>query len=72
MHILENQHCIMAEGGRNLRIKPFTVDEDHIATGEKWADWLEKLEREMRFSVSAMQLTRKMQCSSMEAQKYGD
>ena len=39
----------MAEGGRNLRIKPFTVDEDHIATGEKWDDWLEELEREMRF-----------------------
>ena len=39
----------MAEGGRNLRIKPFTVDEDHIATGEKWHDLLEELEREMRF-----------------------
>ena len=38
----------MAEGGRNLRIKPFTV-EDHIATGEKWDDWLEELEWEMRF-----------------------
>ena len=43
----------MAEGGRNLRIKPFTVDEDHIATGEKWDDWLEELEREMRiFRIS--------------------
>ena len=49
MHILENQHCITTEGGRNLRIKPFTVDEDHIATGEKLDDWLEELEREMRF-----------------------
>ena len=39
----------MAEGGRNLRINLFTVDEDHIATGEKWDDWLEELEREMRF-----------------------
>ena len=39
----------MAEGGRNLTIKPFTVDEDHIATGEKWDEWLDKLEREMRF-----------------------
>ena len=39
----------MAEGGRNLRLKPFTVDEDHIATGEKLDDWLEELEREMRF-----------------------
>ena len=39
----------MAEGGRNLRINPFTVDEDHIATGEKWDEWLEELEREMRF-----------------------
>ena len=39
----------MAEGGRNLRIQPFTVDEDHIATGEKWDNWLEELEREMRF-----------------------
>ena len=39
----------MAEGGRNLRIKPFTVDVDHIATGEKWDDWLEELELEMRF-----------------------
>ena len=59
----------MAEGGRNLRIKPFTVDEDHIAKGEKWDDWLEELER---FFVSATQLTRKMQCLSMGAQKYGD
>ena len=39
----------MAEGGRNLRINPFTVDEDHIATGEKWDEWLDELEREMRF-----------------------
>ena len=39
----------MAEGGRNLRINPFTVDEDHIATGEKWDEWLEELEREMIF-----------------------
>ena len=39
----------MAEGGRNIRIKPFTVDEDHIATGEKWDDWLEELEREFQF-----------------------
>ena len=39
----------MAEGGRNLRINQFTVDEDHIATGEKWDEWLEELEREMRF-----------------------
>ena len=60
----------MAEGGKNLRIKPFTVDEHHIATGEKWDDWQEELEREMRFFVSATQLTRKMQCSSMGAQKY--
>ena len=40
---------IMAEGGRNLRINPFKVDEDHIATGEKWDEWLEELEREMSF-----------------------
>ena len=39
----------MAEGGRTLRIKPFTVDEDHIATGDKWDEWLEELEREIRF-----------------------
>ena len=39
----------MAEGGRNLTIKPFTVDEDHIATGEEWDEWLDELEREMRF-----------------------
>ncbi|XP_053376601.1 uncharacterized protein LOC123533440 [Mercenaria mercenaria] len=39
----------MAEGGRNLRINPFSVDEDHIATGEKWDEWLNELEREMRF-----------------------
>ena len=39
----------MAKGGRNLRINPFNVDEDHIATGEKWDEWLEELEREMRF-----------------------
>ena len=39
----------MAEGGRNLTIKPFRVDEDHIAMGEKWDEWLDELEREMRF-----------------------
>ena len=39
----------MAEGGRNLQIRPFTVEDDHIATGEKWEEWLEELEREMRF-----------------------
>ena len=39
----------MAEEGRNLTIKRFTVDEDHIATGEKWDEWLDELEREMRF-----------------------
>ena len=44
----------MADGGRNLRINPFTVDEDHIATGEKWDGWLEELERETKpFSVVA-------------------
>ena len=42
----------MAEGGRNLRINPFTVDEDHIATGEKWDEWLEELER-VRISHAA-------------------
>ena len=26
----------VAEGGRNLPINPFTVDEDNIAIGEKW------------------------------------
>ena len=36
-------------GGRNLRIKPFTVDECHIATVEKCDEWLEELEPEMRF-----------------------
>ena len=55
----------MAEGGRNLRINPFTVDEDHIAMGEKWDEWLEELEREMRFfRMTAMQLTRKRPCLS--------
>ena len=39
----------MAEGGRNLKINPFTVAEDHLATGAKWDDWLDELEREMRF-----------------------
>ena len=39
----------MVEGGRNLTIKPFTVDKDHKAMGEKWDEWLEELEREMRF-----------------------
>ena len=39
----------MAEGGRNLKINPFTVDEDHLATGEKWEEWLDELERDIRF-----------------------
>jgi hypothetical protein len=29
---------IMAEGGKNLRISPFTAAEDHIATGDRWDD----------------------------------
>ena len=33
----------------HLRIKSFTVDEDHKATGEKWDDWLEEFEQEMQF-----------------------
>ena len=44
----------MAEGGRNLTIKPFTVDEDHIVRGEKWDKWPDELEREMRFFGSEM------------------
>ena len=40
----------MAEGGRNLKINSFTVDKDHLATGEKWDEWLDELECEMRFS----------------------
>ena len=39
----------MAEGGRNLTIKLYTVDEDHIATGEKFDELLDELEPEMRF-----------------------
>ena len=59
----------MAEGGRNLRIKPFTVDEDHIATGENgmtgWRNWSGKCD----FSASATLLIRKMPCSSTEVTK---
>ena len=39
----------MAEKGRNFKINPFTVENDQIAMGEKWEEWLEELEREMRF-----------------------
>jgi hypothetical protein len=39
----------MAEGGRCVRISPFTVAEDHKATGDRWDDWLYELERDMRF-----------------------
>ena len=39
----------MAEGGRNLRINPFTVDEaDHIAMGGKWDEWLEELDTKLK------------------------
>ena len=38
----------MAASGRNLQINPFTEDEFHIAMGEKWDEWLEELEQEMR------------------------
>ena len=54
----------MAEGGRNLTIKPFTVDEDHIATGEKWDEWLDELEREMRFFRISDGEDKKTPCSS--------
>ena len=49
----------MAEGGRNLRINPFIVAEDHIKTGEKWDEWLEELEQECDFSASAKQQIRR-------------
>ena len=39
----------MAEGGRNLRINPFTLAEDHLAAGEKWDEWHDELEQERRF-----------------------
>ena len=42
-------YLTIAEGGRNLGINPVTDDQDHIATGEKWDEWLEELEQEMRF-----------------------
>lgn len=32
-----------------MKINPFTADEDHLATGEKWDEWLDELEHEMRF-----------------------
>ena len=39
----------MAEGGRNLKIIPFVVGEDHMTTGEQWDEWIEELELELRF-----------------------
>ena len=39
----------MVEGGRNLTIKPFTLDENNIETGETWEEWLDELDREMNF-----------------------
>ena len=37
--------------GRKSTIKTFTVDEDHIATGEKLDEWLDELEQEIRFFI---------------------
>ena len=31
------------------KVGEITVDGDHIATGEKWDEWLDELEREMKF-----------------------
>ena len=39
----------MAEGGRNLTIKPFTLDENHIEMEETWEEWLDELEQVMKF-----------------------
>ena len=46
---LTGQTNEMANGDRNLRINQVTVDDDYLATGEKWEEWLEELERELRF-----------------------
>ena len=46
---LTGQTNEMADGDRNLRINQVTVDDDYLATGEKWEEWLEELERELRF-----------------------
>ena len=39
----------MAEKGWNLKISPFNVGEDHMATSELWLEWVDELELELRF-----------------------
>ena len=34
---------------RNLKIQPFTPKDDQITTGEVWDEWLEEIERELRY-----------------------
>ena len=34
---------------RNLRALLFRVTEDQLSTGKAWEDWLESLERELRY-----------------------
>ena len=34
---------------RNLRALPFLITEDQLSTGKKWEDWLEAIEREVRY-----------------------
>ncbi|VDI77074.1 Hypothetical predicted protein [Mytilus galloprovincialis] len=34
---------------RNLRSKPFIQSDDQISTGKHWEDWMESMERELRY-----------------------
>ena len=34
---------------RNLKIQPFTPKDDQITTGKVWDEWLEEIERELRY-----------------------
>ena len=45
--------------GRNLRALPFRPTEDQLSTGKLWEDWLESIEREIRFFRVASPLDRK-------------
>ena len=43
-----NVICVITKT-RNLKIQPFTPKDDQITTGKVWDEWLEEIERELRY-----------------------
>ena len=45
----DNTAVTVITESRNLRALPFTITEDQLSTGKAWEDWLESIERELKY-----------------------